>query len=343
MEYRLGPAIMEKRGGCFVRLADDYRKCVVFFGEPKRRDGVDEVDPWGTGFIVSAEDNGQTYLVTAWHVIEPYREEPFAIRYNDKSGAGRLEFINHHANWVTHPTDNTVDVAVLEIDIPKWADCVPYRQFSILESDRFESKDIGAGDLVYTVGLWKMLYGKKKNLPFVHVGHIGLVPEDERVPAEAWLPEHRKGGSKSVLIEAYLTEGEPLNGASGSPVFVRRSLRGQSAEGEQLQAWMYGSVWLLGLQSNAWFGKPGEDYQLPPGDDKIPRGINIVVPSMKINEVINQSKLKSKRQAQLRDEQDARAATKTDLRPTDESSNHREDFNSLLGAAARKQQSDDQT
>jgi hypothetical protein len=104
---------------------------------------------------------------------------------------------------------------------------------------------------------------------------------------------------------------------------------------------MYGSVWLLGLQSNNWTGKPGEDYELPPGDRLVPRGINVVVPSMKINEVLDQPKLKTKRQAHLAAEEDARATTKSGLHAIDENPTHREDFTSLLNAAVKKPAQED--
>jgi hypothetical protein len=333
MEYVLGPTIREQRGGCLVRLADDLRKCVVFYGSERLRKGEEEIDPWGTGFVVKTRDNGQTYLITAAHIVHPLQHCPFSIRYNERgTGKGRFEPVDS-ATWFFHPTDDTVDVAVLEINVPEWADCVPYDQFGILETDRLEKKDFGPGDMVYTVGVWKLLYGLKKNLPFVHVGHIGLMPEDERVPVDGWLKKH--GGR--TLVEAYLTEGEPLNGASGSPVFVRRSLLHAKGTPQQLEKWIHGSIWLLGLHSNSWFGKPGEDYDMAKegGDKIIPRGINVVVPSMKINEVLNQSILKAKRDAQVEAEESARTATKTGLRSSDANPTHREDFTRLLGAAAR--------
>jgi hypothetical protein len=55
--------------------------------------------------------------------------------------------------------------------------------------------------------------------------------------------------------------------------------------------WVYGSVWLLGLQSDAYF-----DRAIIDGSEKyVPRGTNIVVPSMKINEVLDKDELKDKR------------------------------------------------
>jgi hypothetical protein len=115
-----------------------------------------------------------------------------------------------------------------------------------------------------------------------------MMPEDERVPVQGWLPTH----GKTVGVEAYLIEGEPLNGASGSPVFIRRSIESRDAN-KKLKTNVYGSVWMLGLLSNSWFAKPGRDYEISVSN-VVPRGINVVVPSMKINEVLDQPKLRQK-------------------------------------------------
>ena len=101
---------------------------------------------------------------------------------------------------------------------------------------------------------------------------------------------------KPVEVEAYLTEGEPLMGASGSPVFVRRSLmlgEGPFQQDPNAKVWAYGSVWLLGMLSDAYFERATIERL---GERDIPRGVNIVVPSMKINEVLNQPKLVQRRE-----------------------------------------------
>jgi hypothetical protein len=209
----------------------------------------------------------------------------------------------------THPTDNTVDVAVHEIEVPDWADCrcVP-RYPTSLENNRFRSKNIGVGNRTYTVGLWKFLHGDKRNQPFVYTGHIGLVPEDQRVPVDPWLPLH----NKQVLVEAYVVEGDPLDGASGSPVFVRRTL-GPIWITRKLQGYIEGSIWLLGLQSDAFLAKPGVNCQAQPGGKTmiVPRGANVVVPSMKINEVLDHPELKLTREKNAKLEQEL--PTKTAL------------------------------
>jgi len=335
MDYVLGHAIREQNGGALVRLCDDVRRCVVFFGSAKVGT-EDELNPWGTGFFVATGEPEGTYLVTARHVVQPHLDCPFDIRFNHKSGGAKLVHIDR-AEWIFHPADETVDVAVLEMEPPDWADCSPVIQNpTVLNEFKFESKDIGPGDIVYTVGVWKFLFGKKRNQPFVHVGHIGLVPEDDKVPVENWMPG-KKG--KRVLIEAYLTEGEPLDGASGSPVFVRRSFE---LGKQKLESRVYGSVWLLGLQHGAWFAKPGEDYQIPAqGMVKVPRGINVVVPSMKINDTLNQPRLKVKRE-RAQGALDRERMTEPLAAPvaTDENPNHREDFERLLGKASKPKTKD---
>lgn len=347
MQYVLGPPVRERNGDALVRLADDARKCVVFIGVSTHR-GESDLNPIGTGFFVTTHEPGGVYLVTARHVIQDCLDAPFVIRFNSKSGEGRIEHVDD-AEWFFHPTDNTVDVAVLRMDIPDWADCIPIPAGGkvpvLLRKDRFEAKNFGAGDIVYTVGLWKFLYGKRKNLPFVHVGHVGLMPEDERIPVDGWIPSEH---GRTVFVEGYLTEGEPLNGASGSPVFIRRSIEKPSIEGGKwkLETWVHGSVWQLGLLSNAFTGAPSEHYQLPPHDNLVSRGINVVVPSMKIYEVLDQPKLVEQRRLAAEEKliSEGRVASKASLavpQPTDENPKHREDFTSLLGAAAKTKRQDD--
>jgi hypothetical protein len=236
-----------------------------------------------------------------------------------------------------------VDVAVHQIEVPNWAayTCIP-RSPNLNEKERFRRKDIGAGNRTYTVGLFRFLHGDRRNQPFVFSGHIGLVPEDQRIPVKGWHDEH----AGRVLVEAYLVEGEPLDGASGSPVFVRRTLGPIPVwPSNKLQCWVEGSIWLLGLMSDAFQAKPGQDYDVRAGG-MIPRGINVVVPASKIMEVMDHPELKKRRQAARDAAEQAKLPTKLSARAKTSSSvkeeenpQHREDFNRLLGAAVRRPKS----
>ena len=348
--YHFGPGAYAWLGGHLVRLEERYRQCVVVIGCGKV-ESEDEISPWGTAFIVGVGDGPAKpimYLVTAWHVVAQHFDVPFHVRFNKRAGGAKTHLIEN-PHWIVHPTDNTVDVAVHEITIPDWAHYTFIPKYpNILLDDRMDLKNIGAGNRTYTVGLWKFLSGDRRNQPFVYTGHIGLIPEDQLIPVRPWLREH--GGK--VQVEAYLVEGEPIDGASGSPVFVRHTIQTATIQpdaqlkAKKVTAWIEGSVWLLGLQSDAFVGVPGEDYEIPRSGQQVvvPRGVNVVVPSMKIVEVLDHPKLVAAREAvEKQHEQDQMPVKLSALPTTADNLQHREDFNRLLGAATRKLPPADQT
>jgi hypothetical protein len=321
-----------------VRLADDARKCVVFFGSSKPKVD-DDINPWGTGFLVTTGDTGTVYLVTAAHVISQRQDCPFAVRFNKPDGGAHNHYIDR-ADWQFH-SDVTVDIAVLEIEPPEWADYKPWPQKpGVMDDFKFESKNIGPGDVIYTVALWDKLRGKKKNKPFVHVGHIGMVPQDDKIQVKNWIPGKI---DDPVDVEAYLTEGEPLFGASGSPVFVRRSIelgKGLYKSDPNAKTWIYGNVFLLGLMSDSYMERAIIERV---GLTVVPRGVNIVVPSMKINEILDKQELKEKRANDAKERRMASAVLpeKLSASPANhENPSHREDFDSLLNKAAKPPKAD---
>ena len=139
------------------------------------------------------------------------------------------------------------------------------------------------------------------------------MPEDQKVRVDPWLLPPRQPKDR-VLADAFLVEGEPLDGASGSPVFVRRTfpinvVPKSSKTGKFNEATVEGSIWCLGLLSDVFTAKPGVDY-----DDRIqgllPRGVNVVVPPMKIREVLDHPRLAAARNAR----QEAMQAAKTPMK-----------------------------
>lgn len=330
MDYVLGPPPLERNGGVLLRLADDIRKCVVYFGHPKTLDdGREDLEPQGTGFFVA--HSGATYLVTAKHVAESLSQTPFAVRLNSHVGGFRIEHIDI-ANWALHPDS---DVAAVQMDIPAWADCKPYADY-LLSTFKMETKNIGTGDLVYIVGLFNLMHGNEKNLPFVHTGHIGMLPEDQRVTI------YDTTKRAHVTTDGLLVEGQALSGASGSPVFVRRSLPfdAPSPGGNRtLRAWVHGSVWLLGVWSSSYVGSPSAalaQYKQIDSNKKVPYGVGVVVPAQKIIEVLEMPELKEARKKETERRSRAMAPT-TDSLPasTSENPRHKEDFTRLVGAAAK--------
>lgn len=304
-----------------MRLTDDVRNTVVYLGisDPNQPEVFSAA---GTGFIVCI--GRYVYLVTADHVAKALDDGGFCIRMNRHDNGLAQNHLIEHANWVRHPTESrTVDIAVLEFEIPDWADVkmLPYR--AIISDFKFITKNIGPGDLAYVVGIFDVVSGKRRNIPAVHTGHVCLIPRDEPIPVEDWnAPPHLKP-RPTIDVEAYLIEApNTLPGGSGGPVFVRRSIQTRlfdknvDANPKGIDEWVYGSVWLLGVWTDAWFGEPSRIIRLPAGRKlMVPLGIGVAVPSQKLIDVLNHPDLVARREVADAALNRARASTKTAVQP----------------------------
>ncbi len=296
-----------------------------------------------TGFLVAIGDPpGATYLVTAKHVAQELRQDPFAIGYNGRDGLAKIDHIDG-AEWYSHPRDDTIDIAVMEYEAPSDADCVYFPERSFLSDEKIESADFGAGDPTYMVGLFQFVKGQRRNRPVVHAGNIALMLEgDERIPVEDW--NAPKGSGQIKKVRAHVVEAHALQGSSGSPVFVRRPEIGPVTDfqdgykdSDRNKAWRRGVVFLLGLWQGSWDAPPGEVLSAgKPEGVRVPVGMGVVVPAKDILAVLNRDDLVSRRKAKEEADLRARAASlDTALPTTDENPRHREDFSRLLDAAVK--------
>src|SRR5690242_19324792 len=97
--------------GAYMRIADDLRKSVVFFGEEDARPGRGGIRCIGTGFLLYY--GGAGYLVTSKHLAYDLGEFPFLLRVNKRDGtAENIPF--DELGWFHHP-DPTVDVSIGQI------------------------------------------------------------------------------------------------------------------------------------------------------------------------------------------------------------------------------------
>ena len=191
------------------------RSCVVFLGRQEAGPAdVAPIAPTGTGFFVHGGKTfpGRAYLVTARHVAEALRP-PFVVRINKKGGGAGLVPIAQPdgIDWCHHD-DSTVDLAVAPFSLPNWATARGLNAEGLLEDVQGLGK-VGPGDMVYVIGLFHLLYGKRENLPVTHVGHIAMMPGDEPIPVGRI---HREG---------YLVQANAISGCSGSPVFALRTYK----------------------------------------------------------------------------------------------------------------------
>ncbi len=288
-----------------MRFSEDVRKSVVYLGFEKSGTD-DEISTTGTGFLVSTGEPGGTYLVTAGHVALDLEDVAFDIRLNQRyqfsdgesKPQGRLHHIDQ-AKWFFHTTDDTVDIAVMPFEAPEWADVYWWPWRASVSEFKLHSKNIGAGDFAYVVGILPILQGKKRNMPAVHTGHVVLMPDQEKVSIVDWRQKSSSyGKTKFMEADAYLVQANALSGSSGSPVFVRRSLTTKldlpELDKNSLNVAIPGSLWFLGIWRGAWFGDAPTGANVP-ALRQVPFGLGTVVPAIQLGEVLNHPELQKMR------------------------------------------------
>lgn len=274
-----------------MNVPDELRKCVVFLAFQKA-DGLTHLA--GTGFCVHrsvSKFRRYQYLVTARHVIDGIRDlglDRVLIRLNIEDGRSTwLE--SSLRDWVFHPSEPEVDVAIVRITILEPMDHASYPLESIVTQEFLRENSIGPGEEVFVTGLFVHHFGLSSNIPIVLAGNIAALPI-EKVQTE-------KG-----LIDAYLVEARSIGGISGSPVFLHMGLvRHVDGQVRFLQAststnLIGSSVYLMGLV-HGHFGSKESDLDTSSLDsgsdhDKINAGIAIVVPIWKVIEVVSQTRLR---------------------------------------------------
>jgi hypothetical protein len=190
-----------------VFIGDSIQDVIAFLGwrDPNSPGGI---KCEGTGFLLYYDGHG--YIVTVRHVAEKLGADPYVVRINKHRGPADL--IDADEIQLFYPDDPLIDLALTpaKFDGPLF-----FPQDKIYSKERAGA--IGISDICYTVGLFHFIAGHKRNLPFLFTGHIALMPPSgEKIPV---------GNDKNGIdhVEGYLIENNAINGASGSPVFVRGS------------------------------------------------------------------------------------------------------------------------
>lgn len=295
-----------------MRFHEDVRNCVAFIGQGSE-------DDWralGTCFFISYKEC--RYVVTARHVAEPIGDDPFVIRINHHNGTDsiglELDLIaptTHKSfRWHVH-ADNTVDIAVMPANIAikgmgGVTMTIPEEMFATPEN--LTRAHIGVGDVCYAVGLFRLMTGRTRNLPFVHTGHIGLMAGEEKIPVRNW----RRGPSEpaTLYVDGYLCELTSLEGLSGSPVFVRPSMdiTGMPLPDVPSVRVAYTEIMLLGVWQSAWEGEPDENVIAKGAGLKVPVGVGSVAPVQRLIEILEQPSMVEHREDFLERKRQAKAS-----------------------------------
>jgi hypothetical protein len=357
IRYTLGPARHEPLFGTpevLVRIAEDMRHSVVFFGYEDSRPGYGGIDCIGTGFLL--EHAGAPYFVTAKHLAEEVRSDPFLIRLNKRDGTSENLPVDK-LKWFHHP-DHTVDISAVPFLITALShyECAYIQPHFVITDEKMRRYDIGVGSLTYTVGLFRLLSGGKRNLPITYMGNIAMLPKDERIPVIDWTDPDKQ---RIINVEGYLIAAQSLDGLSGSPVFVRPEVDLNLSKvmvgpeiAEKKICGPHIQIQLLGLWQGSWTARPDEIMAANHGDEiTVPVGTGIVVPYQKIAEVLEMDEakearklwIKSRRTPAARTEATRSSRDNADHHVGDENPNHLEDFSRLVDVAARRRSPGDQS
>jgi hypothetical protein len=283
-----------------MRIADDMRRCVVFIGI------ADNTEPsgircFGTGFLQAYK--GCRYLVTAQHIAVGIGDDPYLIRFNKLDGTSgnvSVDPLLDRVSWYANTNDPDVDLAVMPFQYD-WRvygyDALLVPEDCLASDEVVRHNAIGTGDSCYTIGLFRLLSGNKRNLPIVYTGTIAMMASDERVPVQDWMSPNKRR-----YIEAHLVESQSLKGLSGFPCFVEPThdfIGLPVDQGGTVNA-RFGraDLRLLGVWQSSWDALPDEVLAVEQGMAlRVPVGMGLVVPAQKLIDLLELPEIKVQRQA----------------------------------------------
>lgn len=261
-----------------------------------------------------------TYLITAKHCADKLSGGKWFVRVNKKGGGSITVEVAEDLQWATHPTEaEAVDVAVVPWGLPIGADA-GYLQDSMFATDEIIADyKMGCGDEVCVTGLFSKLTGTERNQPIIRIGNVAMMPDEP-------LPEITIGdycGPATV----YLVESRSLGGLSGSPVFIRQSVRldttvpERTARGEltgqNLAVYGQSRFFFLGSMHGHWKIRADEHNDVHitsvrSNNESLAIGIAIVIPAKKILEILNQDSFRRGREQANKEQKPSQGATNTE-------------------------------
>lgn len=333
----------------------------AFYLFPTAEDARRGTNFGGTGFLIGVPSKlhakygrGHIYAVTNWHVA--VQGSP-VIRLNTQSGAPDIIDVDVH-DWFF---DGVHDIAVLPVNIDQNLHAVTVLASAMLVTETaVRDGEIGPGDDVFMVGRFMDHDGGEKNQPALRFGNIAMNPT----------PIMQDNGVKA---DAYCVDLHSRTGYSGSPVFVYRT---PQSDLTPLQMGASTFFLILGIHfaqfPELWevtsAGKLIRESNEPLLTDgkyiKGLSGMTCVLPAWTIRKVLNMARLKKMREdneakTEARFQKEGYPPESEDVRfhqgdpdmdaPISEAAlpanganpKHREDFTSLVGAAARRRESED--
>jgi len=370
------PAWLREERESSMQVDDRVRFCTGFVGMGTN----DDFTAHGTCFCVFLAEGDFTfdYLISAQHLLWPNRRKTttppdaaMVVRLNTKTGTSKV-IQTPPKNWI-YPDDPTIDICAFRFNEVKHdgADELEINSINLQTmaigthpTHTAEAVGLCLGDEVFICGAFVGRVGYRKNIPVVRIANIAAMPEE---PVDLASP--RK--------PAYLIETRSLGGTSGSPIFlnlqstrIRRQQHGYQIGFTRVTpdsvpiastSHLILPYLLLGVFIYFHGGNYLQDFVAeddseihPLKDADFNSGIGVALPVSLIIELLNSTEAKESRMKEVNEKKkrsgarpasairhvpsgDADAALPaSDVNPT-----HREDFNSLVNAAARKRERED--
>ncbi len=277
----------------YMRIPETVLKCVGYVMEVVHRDesGV-HGEHRATGFFVSVPGPPNSkriflYFVTAKHVAERLQDRSVYFLVNARGG-GTQKIAYAPSQWWTHPSDETADVALVNIGFQENIDIKSMSIGDFVAQGDIDTEQVSVGDEVFMPGLFTEAPGTEQNIPIVRHGNIAMFPRDQIQTEYGY-------------ADAYLIETRSIGGLSGSPVFVRPTVFIQLKHSDNSVGQMLGvgnRIRLMGLMHGHWNIRESEINEAQIMQDRkrgVNLGIGIVVPAQKIIDTINHPELIEKR------------------------------------------------
>jgi hypothetical protein len=327
------------------RIPDEWLDCSIYlYGS--EADAYKGIRTGGSGFLLGFDSDSlpglqYVYAVTNAHVIEG---GSCTVRLNTKDGAFDVRDLDER-HWIIPDSKDDIAIcvmSVLDLKIHKYK-CVP--KAMIATKEVMAEFAIGPGDETFTIGRFINADGLQRNLPTVRFGNLAQMP-GEPIKQDRLIA----GLMKPFEQESFLIESKSISGFSGSPVFVTMSPFAPRPDGKQ-HSW---KTHLLGVSWGYimdWESVRAANGYPIDAKVRVNTGMMGVVPAWKLYELLMRPDMVKKR-ATDEDEYKKRPSTSvlTDVSSesssppaSDENPTHREDFTSLVNAAARKRPQGDQT
>jgi hypothetical protein len=297
----------------YMRVPDLILKSVVFLGQDTDH-GRRYI---GTGYVVIAyrPEKSFLFLVTAAHIANDLDGFDFYIRANHRDG--RVVEVTQKCEqslWWYHPSEReSVDAAVMMIPFKEIMelDLQPIPAAMFISEATIKSKNIGVGDEVFVAGLFTNAQGTSKQLPIIRIGNVAMMPEEK-----IFFPTEDK---PDQWLYVNLLEARSIGGLSGSPVFIRETVRFDTfSRGGRMRVATTREesgepTEMAGLGRFHFFGSMVGHWQIPlPAEfsrtqlEAVNMGIAPMVPAHKILEVLTQPELSDMMNKLARDAKERR-------------------------------------